>query len=234
MENDTLDLDGLAQYLQRDKREVAKMVQRGLVPGRKVGGEWRFSRPEINHWIETQLSGFTEQELTALESRGVRSPEQESVVGNLLNERCIEVPLAASTKSSVLKELVRLAEQSWHVYDSDAILDAIRQREEIASTALESGVAVPHPRRPLPAALGESVIAYGRTGSGIPFGAPDGGLTDIFFLVCCRDEKTHLRALARLSRLFLRPGFLYALRAADTAAATWQVIAQAERELLLG
>jgi PTS system nitrogen regulatory IIA component len=127
---------------------------------------------------------------------------------------------------------VRLAEQSWQVYDAGAILDAIKQREELGSTALISGVAIPHPRRPLPNALGDAVIAYGRTASGIPFGAPGGELTDIFFLVCCRDDRTHLRVLARLSRLMLRPAFLDELRAAETPAETWQLITAAEADLL--
>ena len=143
------------------------------------------------------------------------------------------VPLAASTRASVLKELVALAEQTWQVYDPTAIREAIRQREEMATTALPSGVAIPHPRRPLPNALGESLMAYGRTTSGIPFGAPHGTLTDMFFLVCCRDERTHLQVLARLSRLLLRPGFVDELRAADTVADSWHLLADAERDLLL-
>jgi PTS system nitrogen regulatory IIA component len=127
---------------------------------------------------------------------------------------------------------VSLAEQTWQVYDPEAILEAVRQREEMGSTALPSGVAVPHPHRPLPAALGESVVAFGRTGRDIPFGAPSGGLTDLFFLVCCRDDRTHLRVLARLTRLFLRPGFLDALRSAETPGQAYTTITAAERELL--
>jgi PTS system nitrogen regulatory IIA component len=231
MEQETFDIDQLAEYLRRDKREVTKLVSRGHLPGRKVGGEWRFSRAEINHWIETRLPEYTEQELTALEAHDP-AEEAEPLISTLLAETCIAVPLRATTKSSVLKELVHLAEQSWHVYDVDMIYDAIRQREELASTALESGVAIPHPRRPLPSALGESVLAYGRTASGIPFGAPHGMLSDIFFLVCCKDESTHLRVLARLSRLLLRPTFLDELRSADSPAHTLGVINAAEIQLL--
>jgi PTS system nitrogen regulatory IIA component len=143
------------------------------------------------------------------------------------------VPLPAATRASVLRELVRLAEQTWQVYDPEGVLDALRQREEMGTTALESGVAIPHPRRPLPVALGESLVAYGRTASGVPFGAAHGTLTDIFFLVCCRDEGTHMRVLARLARLLLRPGFVDGLRAAESPAATWKLIDAAERELVL-
>jgi len=79
--------------------------------------------------------------------------------------------------------------------------------------------------------MAEAVIAYGRTASGIPFGAAGGGLTDVFFLFCCRDESTHMWILARLSRLLLRPGFIDELRAAETPADTWQLIHSAEKEL---
>src|SRR5262245_12862573 len=225
-------LQELATYLRRDLREVSKMASRGYLPGQKVKGEWRFARAEINHWIETQMPAYTEEELERLESVGTRTAEQEPMLADLLSEACVAVPLLASTRSSVLRELVALAERSWQVYDADAILNAIVQREEMGTTALESGVAIPHPRRPLPNALGESIIAYGRTASGIPFGGARGALTDIFFLVCCRDDRTHLRVLARLSRLFLRPGFLDELRAAETPAATWQLLTAAEQELI--
>jgi PTS system nitrogen regulatory IIA component len=232
MGNEMMDLEQVATYLQRDVREVSKLASRGHLPGRKVGGEWRFARAEINHWIETQMGDYTEQQLTALEKRGAPEDDHEPLVTALLSEATSAVPLAATTRSSVLRELVSVAENSWQVYDPAAIFEAIRQREDMASTALESGVAIPHPRRPLTAALGEAVMAYGRTASGIPFGEPKGSLTDIFFLVCCRDDRTHLQVLARLTRLLMRPGFVEELRNLETAAETWQFIAAAERELL--
>jgi PTS system nitrogen regulatory IIA component len=231
MGSDMMDLDQLASYLRRDARELNKLASRGYLPGHKVSGQWRFARAEINHWIETQLPGYTEQQLSALETKDVQGAA-EPLIATFLAEASVAVPMIATTRVSVLRELVRLAQQSWQVYDPEAILTAISQREEMASTAQDCGVALPHPRRPLPAALGESVIAYGRTASGIPFGAARGGLTDIFFLFCCRDENTHLRVLARLSRMLLRPGFLDALRAAETAADTWKLIAAAEQDLV--
>jgi PTS system nitrogen regulatory IIA component len=232
MGNDTMDLEQLAVYLQRDVRELNKLVSRGQMPGRKVGGEWRFVRAEINHWIETQLPEYDERQLTALESSGsAPAPPEEPVISVLLTESTMAVPLRATTKPAVLRTLVQLAEQSWQVYDPEAILAAVQGREELASTALPSGVAIPHLHRPMPAALGDTVLAYGRTLSGIPFGAELGGLTDVFFLVLSRDDSTHLRVLARLARLLLRPGFVESLREAETVSDTWHMIDTAEREL---
>jgi len=231
MANELMTLEQVASYLQRDAREISKMATRGNIPGHKVGGQWRFARAEINHWLETQMPSYTNEELSVIEGPKPDG-EHEPLISTLLSEATIAVPLRAATRTSVLKELVNLAEQTWQVYDPASILAAIKQREEMASTALGSGIAIPHPRRPIPGALGEDVMAYGRTASGIPFGDPQGGLTDIYFLVCCRDERTHLGVLARLSRLMLRPGFLDELREAETPGKTWDVIAAAERALL--
>lgn len=230
MGHDTMDIEQLARFLKRDAREVARLVDRGHLPGRKVGGTWRFSRQEIQHWLEGQLSEYTDAELSQLELRpaSIREP----LLANLIHEACVAVPLKASTRASVLRELVNLAEQSWQVYDPQAILEAVQAREERFSTALENGVAVPHPQRPIPGAIGESLIAFGRTASGLPLGAPDGRLTDLYFLVLCQDSEIHLRVLARLARLFLRSQFLDRLRGESTGHGARQLILKEEAELL--
>src|SRR5262249_7430194 len=108
---------------------------------------------------------------------------------------------------------------------------AVLEREAIHSTGFENGVAIPHPRNPLPQALGASIVAYGRTLSGIPFGAPKRSLTDIYFLVLCRDSRAHLSVLARLGRLLQVPGILEELRSAPNSAASYAIICAADASL---
>src|SRR5438132_8163052 len=110
-----MSLEQLAVYLQRDLREVSKLANRGHLPGHKVGGQWRFARAEINQWIETQIPAYTDQQLTALEKGDTRTEESEPLITVLLSEASMAVPLAASTRASVLKQLVALAEQKWQV-----------------------------------------------------------------------------------------------------------------------
>ena len=52
---DDLDLAQLAQYLHVTPSQVEKMVMRGRIPGRKVGGQWRFNEAEIHHWLEDRI-----------------------------------------------------------------------------------------------------------------------------------------------------------------------------------
>jgi PTS system nitrogen regulatory IIA component len=229
---ETLDINQLAAYLSRDAREVGKLANRGVLPGRKVGGEWRFARAEINHWLESRLHEYSEAELEALESAHATAAG-EPLLGNLLSEELVAVPLPASTRASALRELVKVAESAWFVYDPEAIHAAIGEREEMGSTALASGVAIPHPHRPLgPGVIGESFVVFGRTGRGIPFNGPRGSLTDLFFLICCTDDRTHLRVMARLARLMLREGMIEQLRSTESPAEAYELLIRAERELL--
>src|SRR5262245_50080281 len=100
MPNQPMDLQQLAAYLQRDARDLQKLASRGQLPGRKVAGEWRFTRAEINHWVSTQLPEWDEEELTALESSSAApAPAGEPVISPLLSEASIAVPLNARTKS---------------------------------------------------------------------------------------------------------------------------------------
>ncbi|APZ92503.1 PTS sugar transporter subunit IIA [Fuerstiella marisgermanici] len=225
-------IEELTLQLGREKRSVEKQVSRGHIPGRRVSGEWRFNKTEITDWLEREMASFNESDLAVLE-RSQKSTEvsTQSVISSLLHPDLIEVPLDAGTKPSVLKKLVEVAGRTWQVFDSSAVFQAVRQREDFASTGFNGGVAIPHPQNRMPEALGESLIAFGRTVSGIPFGGPNRQLTDLFFLVLARDPNTHLKALARLGRLFQVDGFLEDLRHAETSADSYDVITAADANL---
>jgi PTS system nitrogen regulatory IIA component len=230
MGTETLDLDQLASLLGRDARELGKLANRGHLPGRKVGGKWRFATAEVHNWLEREMPRLSDHELKALDP-ATSADENPLLVSSLLRPECIDLSLPARTRDSVLRELVKLAEKSEKVWDPAEILEAIRAREAVATTAQPEGYAVPHPRRRIPNTLGDSVIAFARTGTGIPFGAERGATTDLFFLVCCNNDALHLQLLARLARLLRQPGLLDALRNALTPEEARYVIESAEREL---
>src|SRR5438552_18757342 len=92
MENEVMDLDQLASYLRRDARELSKMANRGYLPGQKVGGEWRFASAEINHWLETQMHAYTDQELTALEAgTALGQLDRQPLVSAMMSESIMPV-----------------------------------------------------------------------------------------------------------------------------------------------
>lgn len=236
MNTESFDITELARYLQRDARDLSKLAAQGRIPGRRVGGDWRFSQSEVNEWLEGELRGLSDSELAQVEIGVGGGPHHCAAPGLVvtahLSEQTLAVPLKARTKQAVLRELVETANGQWQVYDPARVVEAIRAREELAPTAWPGGVAVPHPRRPIPDALGETVIAFGKSLSGIPFGGPKGGLTDLFFLVLAKDQTTHLQILARLSRMLQRERLFDQLRDAQTTAETFAVLLAVEEEVL--
>lgn len=230
MAHEPFSLNDLSKQLGRDRRELEKLANRGRIPGRKVKGEWQFHPSEITHWLEEEMRGYTTSELERVEQ--TNSPTQldsNYLISNLMPVELIEVPLNARTKRSVLESLIEVAGRTWQIWEPATVLTAVQQREAAYPTAFENGVAIPHPRNPIPDAVGEPLIAYGRTLSGIPFGAQNGTLTDIFFLVICSDASTHLSVLARLGRMLQLPEFVEQLREASSPQETRQIILETEK-----
>jgi PTS system nitrogen regulatory IIA component len=227
------DIDRLAQYLHLTPAQVTKMASRGKLPGRKVGGQWRFPEAEIHHWLEQRIGATDDDEaLARMEGLLERAPgpEEEIRIAELLPIHAIAVPLLARTRQSVITHMVELAEGTGWLWDPDKMGDALRDRESMHPTALENGVALLHPRRPQAGILAQPFLALGCTPQGIPFGAPDGRLTDVFFLICSTDDRGHLRTLARLCRLIGDPELLAAIRAAPDPAAVHQQIVAFEQQ----
>lgn len=232
MSHESYTVDELARQLGRDRREIEKLVNRGRIPGRKVGGEWQFHPTEITHWLEQEMRAFTDQQLEAVEECQQSSELDADIpVSTLLHPDLVQVPLDGRTKRSVLENLIEVAGRTWQIWEPATVLKAVQEREDVFSTADERGIAIPHPRNPLPDVLGQSIIAFGRTLSGIPFGGANRSLTDLFVLVACRDSRTHLHVLARLGRILRTPGFLEELRAAPDSGSAFELICQADESV---
>ena len=220
----------LARHIGMDAREVKRLADRGVLPGRLIGGVWRFNRAQMLDWLQREMHSLDPRHLHNLD-RAMSETDDEAVIDALLATEAIDMNLPARSRASVLRELVGLAERTGMVYDRAEIVASLEQREALASTALAGGLALPHPRRPLPYATAESVVCLARVPAGIPFGAPDGRLTDLFVLVCCHDERTHLLALARLALLF-NSDLPDALRDTEDAGEALELVLQTERKML--
>lgn len=233
MAQEDFDIDRLAAYLHMMPAAVLKLAERGKLPGRRVGGDWRFSAAEIHHWLEDRIGASDDEALAQMEGaldRVTKTSVEEISISQLLSPDAIEVPLNARTRTSVISAMTEIAARTNHLWDAEKMAEAVRAREEMHSTALDNGVALLHPRRPMPGILEEAVLALGITPGGIPFGS-GGSLTDIFFLICSTSDHEHLRILARLSRVINDSDFLWAMRAAQDAAKLHRLIEQREASI---
>jgi PTS system nitrogen regulatory IIA component len=235
MPHEDFDIESLAQYLHLAAGQVLRMAERGKLPGRRIGEQWRFSQAEIHHWLEDRIGVSDAEELShvtgALDRAG---PDDEAAISlaGLLNVSAIAVPLDARTRGSVVSAMTELAANAGLLWDPEKMAEAVRARENLHPTALENGVALLHPRRPLPGIIAEPFLALGITSQGIPFGGGRGNLTDVFFLIASADDRGHLRTLARLSRLISDAELLSGMRHATSASEVGELISSAEAKLL--
>src|SRR5690242_11024186 len=95
MAQEDFDIDRLAAYLHLSPAAVTKLAERGKIPARRVGGDWRFSAAEIHHWLENRIGISGDEELLQMETALDRAahPEDADVsIVDLLKLDAIEVP----------------------------------------------------------------------------------------------------------------------------------------------
>lgn len=110
------------------------------------------------------------------------------------------VDLKATTKRDVLKELADLLTSHPNVLNCGVFLEAIYKREELVSTGVGVGVAIPHVKIP---EVTDYVICVGRKKEGIEFDSLDGQPVRLVFMIGASDRQTRdfVKMLARVMRL---------------------------------
>lgn len=231
-----MSLDDFAKYVGMDAREVRRLADRGKLPCQKIGGEWRFNRARVTEWLQQEMHTLDESRLSALEKAmggAIKTAVSDSdmVFTSLIGLEGVEVTLPARTKASALRELIKLAERTGLLYDPQGLLAALEERESLCSTALPNGVAIPHPRQPMPYVSAEPMVCVARVPGGIGFGSGRGELTRLFFLVCCHEDRHHLRVLARLMRV-LQGNTVPLLMEAETTEELLQILIDKETQVV--
>lgn len=227
-----------AGYLRIDAARVAGLARSGELP---ISGGTPdnplFNKEELDAWASRRILGMTGKRLDSYnreaETRsGSPGEEPPFSLCDFISQERIFTAIASKTKASLLQDVTQCAADLGLLYDPRDLLDSLRAREEIASTALEGGVAIVHPRNHDPYLASESFILVAKTIHPVHFGAPDGKPTDIFFVLVCQDDRNHLRALARLCLMFSRTIVLDTIRAAETEDEILSAIFAAEKAVI--
>jgi PTS system nitrogen regulatory IIA component len=122
------------------------------------------------------------------------------LITDLLDKKAIKLDLQATEKEEALEELVSALAEVKPLGDKKAILKALVDRENLGSTGIGQGIAIPHGKTDK---VNELLAFLGVSRKGVNFDALDGEPVYIFFLLIAPKESAgpHLKALARISRL---------------------------------
>jgi|SRR6185295_11925725 len=158
-------------------------------------------------------------------------PHPKSVV-SLISNATIELRLAGRQRDEVLAQLVgRIAEIADRPEDRQTLLRALQEREQLHSTGIGDGVALPHARNALVGLVQKPVIVFGRHDQGIPYGSIDARPAHLFFLLVTTTVTQHLQILARISRLVRDPALRHELMRADKPEKVLALIRDAEARM---
>jgi PTS system nitrogen regulatory IIA component len=143
---------------------------------------------------------------------------------DFVREELILPDLKGRGKLDVLTELSGHVAAKVAGVDPALLLQVLLERERLASTAIGEGVAIPHAKYD---AIGQLTGCVGRSAPGVEFESMDGRPTHLFFVLVAPQSSTgaHLKALARISRLFKDPGFRTRLMQAKDAGELYRAIA---------
>ena len=144
-------------------------------------------------------------------------------ISEFLSPEAVIAELASSSKQGVLAELCEPLAKAQPGLQRERLVDVLVQREKLGSTGIGEGVAIPHGKL---SDLSRLVASFGVSHGGVNFEAIDGKPTHLFFALLAPENSAgiHLKALARISRLFKNPQFRQAILAAGNAGEIYQLI----------
>jgi PTS system fructose-specific IIA component/PTS system nitrogen regulatory IIA component len=145
--------------------------------------------------------------------------------------KAVKADLASTTKDDVISELVQSLVDAGEILDKDRedIIKAIMRREELGSTGIGRGVAVPHTKHP---SVKKLVGTVGVSPSGLDFESLDGQKACLFFLLVSPPDRPgdHLRALENISRQLRDDQFCKVLSQSKSAHDILQLLEEADSQ----
>jgi len=148
-------------------------------------------------------------------------------ITEFLDKRAIKIGLEATEKEEVLKELADVLAGVADIGDKKGIVRALIERENLGSTGIGQGIAIPHGKTDRVNGL---VSVLGISRKGVNFEALDGEPVYIFFLLVAPKETSgpHLKALAQISRLLRDSYFCELLKRCPSAEEVYDLIRREE------
>jgi nitrogen PTS system EIIA component len=146
-------------------------------------------------------------------------------ISDILEMKSVIPELKGREKAAALEEMASWLAHCHSELDERKVLEVLRERERISTTAIGEGVAIPHGKL---AGVDRILAVFARSREGVDFASLDGEPTHLFFALIAPENAAadHLKALARISRLLKDEGFRTRLIQAKSQQDLYNLIAE--------
>ena len=195
-----LKFEDVTNLLHISETTLQKWMDKMNVPYYTISGKPRFNRSELEEWLMESV--VNEIDLSLGECDDGSSTWNRYCLYRAVHKGCVINDISATDKNDIIHEVMNKASSTLKV-NPDIVADMLIDRENMMSTALGGGIAVPHTRDFLLHDFTDAaVIVY--LDNPVDWGAIDGSMTDtLIFLFAC-DDKRHLNLLAKVAHFASR------------------------------
>jgi mannitol/fructose-specific phosphotransferase system IIA component (Ntr-type) len=148
---------------------------------------------------------------------------------DFVSRKAVRAELIADDKEGLIREMTRSLLEAGELAEeeSESIVKAILKREELGSTGIGRGVAVPHTKHP---SVDKLIGTVGVSPEGVDFNSLDGEKVNLFFLLISPPDRPgdHLRALENISRQLRDDTFCKFLKQSKTVEDMHQLLDEAD------
>jgi PTS system nitrogen regulatory IIA component len=216
----------VAKLLNVSEKTVYRWVGQGTLPSYRVNEQYRFNRAELLEWATSHKVNVAAEIFEEPESDGASPP----ALSEAIRRGGIHYRVSGTGKQEVLRgvvEVLRLPES----VDRDFLLRVLLAREELASTGIGDGIAIPHVRNPIILHVHEPTVALCFLQQPVDFGALDGQPVSALFTLISPTVRAHLHLLSRMAFVLRHPEFRAAVKQQAAREELTAALRRAEEDL---
>lgn len=203
-----IELEKLAAGLNLAPATVERWIRQGRLPVRQKGDYCIFSLSSLKKWAATNHLTFV--------PKGSERPGEPEILSDTLSDTIerggIFYDIEGGSIETVLQSAVSHINRFETGEQKQALFEGLLAREQLMSTGIGRGLAIPHPRTPLGEIDAPALISVCFLKTSIDYNALDRRPVFVLFVLVCPSPKSHLRLLARLSYCLREEAFVDFLR----------------------
>ncbi len=184
----------ISQLLNVSERTIYRWIKQDMIPAYRIHDQYRFNRAEILEWATANKIGISHEIFTEPAEQNVPLP----LLTEALKKGGIHYRVAGKNKETVLRSVIEILHLPEDI-DREFLYKVILAREEMGSTGIGDGIAIPHARNPIVLNIPHVIVSLCFLEEPIEFGSLDGKPVHCLFILVSPTVRSHLQMLSQIA-----------------------------------